>query len=171
MVRPPTGRSTRADRPRLKPLGRIGDQHRATFRLSAQPARLDRRRPRATACSDAAASNALTALVNLAITPSPRLFTTVPPDTATTSRLARSNSAVRTSATTSPTRPRHAVEPTTSVNTTVTLSARPAPMRHSTARLSDPLLEHCSRGLPRGGESINAPPAGRSCAAHAARRC
>ena len=41
----------------------------------------------------AAASNAVTALANVAITPSPRLFTTVPPDDVTTSRLARSNSA------------------------------------------------------------------------------
>jgi hypothetical protein len=63
----------------------------------------------------------LTALWNVAITPSPTLFITVPPDDSTTWRLARSISAVRTSATSSPTRARHAVDPTTSVNKTVTV--------------------------------------------------
>ena len=117
------------------------------------------RRRRATACRAAAASNPATALENVAITPSPRLFTTNPPDDVTTSRLARSNSPVRTSATTSPTRARHAVEPTTSVNTTVTVSGATVPIHHSTARHRRPTLGTSTGGdlAKEVGEAVVAP--------------
>jgi hypothetical protein len=100
-----------------------------TRRASGVPTTVRRR---AADCRAEAASRAATALVNVAITPSPTLFTTVPPAVATICRLARSSSAVRSSASASPTRMRHAVEPTRSVNNTVIVSGRPPGMRHRT---------------------------------------
>jgi hypothetical protein len=140
---------------------RVGDQHRPACRLGTQTAGLNGRctepvlalahhvtradpkaqgqlvaadrQPASHPCSPAAASRPATALPKVAITPSPTPFTTLPPIESTTCRLARSNSTVRTSATSSPTLARYAVEPTTSVNSTVTVSGRAA-MRNSTAR-------------------------------------
>ena len=86
----------------------------------------------ATTCSSTAASSASKALEKVAITPSPTLLTTVPPDDATTFRDARSNSALSSSAVRPPTRTRHAVEPTTSVNKTVTVSGRTPTVCHDT---------------------------------------
>ena len=98
-------------------------------------------RRRATACSATAASRAAAALVKEAITPSPRPFTNLPPDAATTSALARSSSAMRTSATLSPSRTRHAVEPTTSLKRTVTVSGRSAAIGHIRATPRYALVE------------------------------